>query len=216
MAGSTYRWPRARSPSPPVRRRLSNAIVRAERADLTVDAGLDLADGQARREADADGAGRGGRRHASGRPEIGIVLKGPIGGPTRTLDVAVLSSWLALRAVEQQAKRLDALEVAAQQCRRSAGRSGCRSASRATGAAAAPRRHRLQLRRCGGRARSGAANDTPRSGYKPRARPAPAPGQPATPQRWWSPFDIRPKLTPSAQQPSATRGSSILQNSVRP
>ena len=91
--------------------RLSNAIVRAERADLTVDAGLDLAAGKLDAKLTLMGPeGAGGATH--GRPEIGIMLKGPIGGPTRTLDVAVLSSWLALRAVEQQAKRLDALEAA--------------------------------------------------------------------------------------------------------
>src|SRR5205807_1345265 len=44
------------------------------------------------------------------RPERGIVLKGPIEAPRRTLDVTAFASWLALRAVEQQAKRLEAIE----------------------------------------------------------------------------------------------------------
>jgi large subunit ribosomal protein L24 len=37
-------------------------------------------------------------------------LKGPIDAPKRSIDVAALSSWLALRAVEQQSKKLDVLE----------------------------------------------------------------------------------------------------------
>jgi hypothetical protein len=41
-----------------------------------------------------------------------IGLNGPIDAPKRTLDVNGLASWLAMRAVEQQAKRLDALESA--------------------------------------------------------------------------------------------------------
>src|SRR5262249_4589258 len=47
---------------------------------------------------------------ADTRPEIGIALKGPIDTPKRTIDVAALTSWLALRAVEQQSKKLDVLE----------------------------------------------------------------------------------------------------------
>ena len=89
--------------------RLNNAMVRAERADLAVAASVDLAEGAVDAKLTLSGpAGAGGATH--GRPEIGIVLKGPIAAPKRTLDVAALASWLALRAVEQQAKRLDALE----------------------------------------------------------------------------------------------------------
>lgn len=44
------------------------------------------------------------------RPTLSIALKGPIAAPKRTLDASALASWLALRAVEQQSKRLDAME----------------------------------------------------------------------------------------------------------
>src|SRR5437870_4256661 len=44
------------------------------------------------------------------RPEITVSLKGSIEAPDRTLDTASFTHWLALRAVEQQTKRLDALE----------------------------------------------------------------------------------------------------------
>jgi large subunit ribosomal protein L24 len=45
------------------------------------------------------------------RPEIVINLKGPADAPQRSLDVSSFASWLALRAVEQQAKRLDAIQA---------------------------------------------------------------------------------------------------------
>ena len=44
------------------------------------------------------------------RPEITIALRGPVNAPKRTIDAAALANWLALRAVEQQSKKLDALE----------------------------------------------------------------------------------------------------------
>src|SRR5205807_5861150 len=47
---------------------------------------------------------------AASAPEITIGLKGPLGAPKRSIDVAVFASWLALRAVEQQSKKLDVLE----------------------------------------------------------------------------------------------------------
>ena len=44
------------------------------------------------------------------RPEVDIALKGPLPTPKRSLDAAEFTNWLALRGIEQQAKRLDALE----------------------------------------------------------------------------------------------------------
>ncbi len=48
-------------------------------------------------------------------PAISVFLKGPIDTPKRTLDVAALANWLALRAVDQKAKRVDLLEQAARE-----------------------------------------------------------------------------------------------------
>jgi uncharacterized protein involved in outer membrane biogenesis len=48
-------------------------------------------------------------------PDISVSLKGPIDAPKRTLDVAALAHWLALRAVDQKASRVDALEQAARE-----------------------------------------------------------------------------------------------------
>jgi large subunit ribosomal protein L24 len=49
------------------------------------------------------------------RPDISVSLKGPIDAPRRTLDVTALANWLALRAVDQKAKRVEALEQAARE-----------------------------------------------------------------------------------------------------
>ena len=89
--------------------RLSNPTVRAQRADLAVNGNVNLAEGVLDARLTLFGAGGGGAP-ADTRPEIGIALKGPIDAPKRTIDVAALASWLALRSVEQQSKRLDLLE----------------------------------------------------------------------------------------------------------
>jgi large subunit ribosomal protein L24 len=47
---------------------------------------------------------------SAGRPEISVQLKGPVASPARSIDVAALTGWLALRAVEQQSKKLEAIE----------------------------------------------------------------------------------------------------------
>jgi large subunit ribosomal protein L24 len=66
---------------------------------------------------------------ASGRPQVSLALKGPVDAPKRTLEVNALASWLALRAVDQQSERLDALQ---------GGGAGAPPAASAAGEAAAP------------------------------------------------------------------------------
>lgn len=44
------------------------------------------------------------------RPEIAVVYRGPLSAPQRGVDASMLVTWLALRAVEQQSKQLEALE----------------------------------------------------------------------------------------------------------
>jgi large subunit ribosomal protein L24 len=89
--------------------RLNNPTVRAQRADLAVNGNVDLAEGSLDARLTLFGAAAAGAP-ADTRPEIGIALKGPIDAPKRTIDVAALASWLALRSVEQQSKKLDVLE----------------------------------------------------------------------------------------------------------
>jgi large subunit ribosomal protein L24 len=45
-----------------------------------------------------------------GRPEILVLLFGSPDKPQRSLDVAALSSWLGMRAIDRETKRLDAIE----------------------------------------------------------------------------------------------------------
>lgn len=46
----------------------------------------------------------------TGRPEIRVDLNGSPDGLMRSLDVAALSSWLAMRAIDRETRRLDQLE----------------------------------------------------------------------------------------------------------
>jgi hypothetical protein len=47
---------------------------------------------------------------ATGRPEIQIFAAGSPDGLNRTVDVAALSSWLAVRAIDRETRRLDSIE----------------------------------------------------------------------------------------------------------
>jgi hypothetical protein len=49
----------------------------------------------------------------SGRPDIFVGLNGPVATPHRTIDVSALTGWLTIRGINQQAKKLEALEAAA-------------------------------------------------------------------------------------------------------
>ncbi len=94
--------------------RIGNMMIRAQGAELTVNGGMDFTD----RTIDArlTLAGPPATDSATaGRPRIGLALKGAFDAPRRSLDVAEFASWLALRAVEQQARRLDALESGREQ-----------------------------------------------------------------------------------------------------
>jgi hypothetical protein len=45
------------------------------------------------------------------RPELGIIVKGPLATPEKKIDVSALVGWLTLRATEQQTRRLESLEA---------------------------------------------------------------------------------------------------------
>src|SRR5262249_37589071 len=89
--------------------RLANTMVRAQGADLAVSGSVVLTDETLDTKLVLTGPARADAPTGT-RPELAVTLKGPTAAPRRTLDVASLSSWLALRAVEQQSKRIDALE----------------------------------------------------------------------------------------------------------
>jgi len=46
----------------------------------------------------------------SSQPEIQLFLAGPPGALTRSVDVTSLSSWLAVRVIDRETRRLDAIE----------------------------------------------------------------------------------------------------------
>ena len=88
--------------------RLNNTIVRSRSVDLALDGSVNLAD--ATLDARLTLSGSAGLGVGNARPELTITAKGPVTAPKRTVDVSALSGWLALRAVEQQSKKLEVLE----------------------------------------------------------------------------------------------------------
>ena len=88
-------------------RLLSNPTLEARDVDLAVVGLVNLAEGVI--DARATLSGMFGAA-TNALPQIVVALKGPIDAPERTIDVTALTSWLALRAIEQQSKKLDALE----------------------------------------------------------------------------------------------------------
>lgn len=57
----------------------------------------------------------GSQKESDGRPDIFMALRGPVDAPSRSIDAAGLTGWLTLRAVENQAKQLKALQQKAAQ-----------------------------------------------------------------------------------------------------
>ena len=86
--------------------RLPTMIARAKGADISASGNLDLVNSTL----DARIALSGTAVPPAGRPEIVVSLRGPLSGPKRNIDVASLAGWLALRAVDQQSKKLEAIE----------------------------------------------------------------------------------------------------------
>jgi uncharacterized protein involved in outer membrane biogenesis len=86
--------------------RLSNVGLRTPGADVTLSGVYSLADATV----DATVGITGPAASTSMRPVVFVALRGPAEAPARTVDAAALTGWLALRAVEQQAKRIEELE----------------------------------------------------------------------------------------------------------
>jgi large subunit ribosomal protein L24 len=87
----------------------SNPMLATPGADLAVTAGLALADGELDVRLVLTGPPVPGAP-ANTQPAVAVVLRGPFDSPKRTIDVTGFASWLALRAVDQQSRKLDALE----------------------------------------------------------------------------------------------------------
>jgi hypothetical protein len=89
--------------------RLTNVVTQADGVDIRLTGALDLA--STALDASVTLSGRhtiGGADH----PSVLISLKGALPTPQRSIDANMLASWLALRAVDQQAKQLESMERA--------------------------------------------------------------------------------------------------------
>ena len=87
--------------------RLGDFTASSAAANLSLSSTLDLTDGTMDARLVLSGP------QADGRPDIFMALKGPVAAPSRNIDVSALTGWLTLRSVENQAKRLKALQQAA-------------------------------------------------------------------------------------------------------
>jgi len=82
-------------------------VVDSEDAALSVAGAFDLIDGLI----DARLVLSGQSEAAGARPDIFVALKGQLPDVSYNIDVSALTGWLTLRAVENQTKRLRAIEV---------------------------------------------------------------------------------------------------------
>jgi large subunit ribosomal protein L24 len=88
--------------------RLANTIAQAEGAGLIVAANVDLTEKSL--NARLTLSGHRGTAASLEVPVVFVSLKGPITEPKRTADLSALTAWLTLRSIEQQSKRLEAIE----------------------------------------------------------------------------------------------------------
>jgi uncharacterized protein involved in outer membrane biogenesis len=92
--------------------RLRDVVIGAEGAQLQATVNVDLADAMFDALLTLNSpAPTPGAVH----PALLIALKGALPSPRRTVDTTLLTSWLTLRALEQQARQIDAMEQAARE-----------------------------------------------------------------------------------------------------
>jgi large subunit ribosomal protein L24 len=89
------------------RLRVGATTLDADGARAIVSGGYDIAADQADIRASLESTAVGA---TSGRPEIRLFAVGSPDALDRTIDVAPLSSWLAVRAIDRETRRLDSLE----------------------------------------------------------------------------------------------------------
>ena len=89
------------------RLRIGATTLSANGANATVSGGYDIPADQADIRAALASTLIG---TANNRPEIQVLAVGTPNGLTRSVDIAALSSWLAVRAIDRETRRLDAIE----------------------------------------------------------------------------------------------------------
>jgi AsmA-like protein len=87
--------------------RLSKFTADSSGAQLSAAGGLDLTTGLIDGRLVLSGASEAGPR-----PDIFIALKGPVTAPERAIDVSALTGWLTLRSIEDESKKIRAIEQA--------------------------------------------------------------------------------------------------------
>jgi large subunit ribosomal protein L24 len=88
--------------------RIEGMKAASENADVSLSGALDLTTGIMDSHLVLSG-----RDSVGGvRPDIYMALGGPLADPQRSVDVSALTGWLTLRAVDNQAKKVKALEEA--------------------------------------------------------------------------------------------------------
>jgi large subunit ribosomal protein L24 len=90
--------------------RLTDAKASGEGADLAMSGVFDLTNGTLNARLVLTGTDIA----AGARPDIFVALNGPLGAPDKAIDVSGLTGWLTLRAIDQQSKKLDAIEATPQ------------------------------------------------------------------------------------------------------
>lgn len=200
--------------------RLGPMEATVEGTTVALTAGLDLGtetlDARFTMAAPARDDGPGGRR-----PELAVTLRGPLAAPKRAVDTTALVTWVTLRSVEQEAKRVEAAEreakrrdavAAAERARldkerldkeRLARDAAAReTASREATVRAAAEQERLA------RERAAAAVPRPEPDPMPTAATRPAEAAPALPP----PIEIRPQpVRPAAGAPPKPPASAQAQ-----
>jgi uncharacterized protein involved in outer membrane biogenesis len=89
------------------RLRVTATTLEAEGARAIISGGYDIQADQADIRASLASTAAG---QATSRPEIQLFAAGSSDMLTRTVDVAALSSWLAVRAIDRETRRLDSIE----------------------------------------------------------------------------------------------------------
>lgn len=90
--------------------RWGNVIAHAEGADLAISGLIDLADASVDARLTLSQSATA-EESAAGRADVLILLGGPIATPQRVIDVSSLTGWLTLRAVDRQARQVEALQA---------------------------------------------------------------------------------------------------------
>jgi uncharacterized protein involved in outer membrane biogenesis len=86
--------------------RIDTFKARAEAADLAVTGSYDFSSSRIDLRLAMSGPAAG----TALQPEVAVQLRGPSAAPQRVLDVSALTGWLALRSVDRQTKKIEAIE----------------------------------------------------------------------------------------------------------